>query len=195
MITYSSFHLYRMIIPYCNYLALFFFFFFKQKTAYEMLRSLVGSEMCIRDSLSIKPPALSSRPTTGGEGYDGGSSSSGGQQYYYHTLDIGTIAISPTSSASRLTNASTTTIVSHPNRAIPGSTSSMFAASVGAACLLYTSDAADEEDSVDLGGRRIIKKKKKEESNINRILKEKALGGEREVLTNRLYVEDCRKEV
>eukprot|EP00658_Telonema_sp_P-2_P062520 TRINITY_DN51192_c0_g1_i3.p1 TRINITY_DN51192_c0_g1~~TRINITY_DN51192_c0_g1_i3.p1 ORF type:complete len:176 (+),score=70.22 TRINITY_DN51192_c0_g1_i3:136-663(+) len=28
-------------------------------------------------------------------------------------------------------------------------------------CLLYTSDAADEEDSVDHGGRRIIKKKKK----------------------------------
>ena len=25
------------------------FVFFKQKTAYEMLRSLVGSEMCIRD--------------------------------------------------------------------------------------------------------------------------------------------------
>ena len=29
-------------------------------------------------------------------------------------------------------------------------------------CLLYTSDAADEEDSVDLGGRHSIKKKKKE---------------------------------
>src|SRR5664280_3842681 len=28
-------------------------------------------------------------------------------------------------------------------------------------CLLYTSDAADEDDNVDLGGRRIIKKKKK----------------------------------
>src|SRR5665648_344972 len=28
-------------------------------------------------------------------------------------------------------------------------------------CLLYTSDAAVEEDSVDLGGRRIIKKKKR----------------------------------
>ena len=27
-------------------------------------------------------------------------------------------------------------------------------------CLLYTSDAADERSSVDLGGRRIIKKKK-----------------------------------
>ena len=30
-------------------------------------------------------------------------------------------------------------------------------------CLLYTSDAADERSSVDLGGRRIIKKKTKAE--------------------------------
>ena len=30
-------------------------------------------------------------------------------------------------------------------------------------CLLYTSDAADERSSVDLGGRRIIKKKTTEE--------------------------------
>ena len=29
------------------------FFFFKQKTAYEMLRSLVGSEMCIRDRCGV----------------------------------------------------------------------------------------------------------------------------------------------
>ena len=29
----------------------------------------------------------------------------------------------------------------------------------GIDCLLYTSDAADERSSVDLGGRRIIKKK------------------------------------
>ena len=38
----------------------------------------------------------------------------------------------------------------------------LFAAMVQAyyiACLLYTSDAADERSSVDLGGRRIIKKK------------------------------------
>ena len=34
----------------------------------------------------------------------------------------------------------------------------------GGICLLYTSDAADERSSVDLGGRRIIKKKKDEES-------------------------------
>ena len=33
--------------------------------------------------------------------------------------------------------------------------------SVHVACLLYTSDAADEEDSVDLCGRRIIEKKEK----------------------------------
>ena len=31
-------------------------------------------------------------------------------------------------------------------------------------CLLYTSDAADERSSVDLGGRRIIKKKKKNQT-------------------------------
>ena len=32
-------------------------------------------------------------------------------------------------------------------------------------CLLYTSDAADERSSVDLGGRRIIKKKKRADYN------------------------------
>ena len=36
-------------------------------------------------------------------------------------------------------------------------------------CLLYTSDAADEEDSVDLGGRRIIKKNKKQQDPASRI--------------------------
>ena len=34
-------------------------------------------------------------------------------------------------------------------------------------CLLYTSDAADERSSVDLGGRRIIKKKKLRASHCN----------------------------
>ena len=33
-------------------------------------------------------------------------------------------------------------------------------------CLLYTSDAADERSSVDLGGRRIIKKQNKKKNNI-----------------------------
>ena len=34
-------------------------------------------------------------------------------------------------------------------------------ATVTATCLLYTSDAADERSSVDLGGRRIIKQHKR----------------------------------
>ena len=34
------------------------------------------------------------------------------------------------------------------------------------ACLLYTSDAADERSSVDLGGRRIINKKTRVKQNI-----------------------------
>ena len=34
-------------------------------------------------------------------------------------------------------------------------------------CLLYTSDAADEEDSADLGCRRIIKKNKKKKKQMN----------------------------
>ncbi|CUX73874.1 hypothetical protein BN3589_03088 [Clostridium sp. C105KSO14] len=38
------------------------FFFFKQKTAYEMLRSLVGSEMCIRDRAMTVAMATPSTP-------------------------------------------------------------------------------------------------------------------------------------
>ena len=41
-------------------------------------------------------------------------------------------------------------------------------------CLLYTSDAADERSSVDLGGRRIIKKKRREKKKkLNKITKKK----------------------
>ena len=42
-----------------------FVFFFKQKTAYEMLRSLVGSEMCIRDSRRSTAVVLGSRVMLG----------------------------------------------------------------------------------------------------------------------------------
>ena len=40
----------------------------------------------------------------------------------------------------------------------------LVAAALAWNCLLYTSDAADERSSVDLGGRRIIKKKKKDKT-------------------------------
>ena len=38
----------------------------------------------------------------------------------------------------------------------------------GYRCLLYTSDAADERSSVDLGGRRIIKKKTADHTTMDR---------------------------
>ena len=43
------------------------------------------------------------------------------------------------------------------------------------ACLLYTSDAADERSSVDLGGRRIIKKKKTTTRSLYRDILQNAL--------------------
>ena len=43
-------------------------------------------------------------------------------------------------------------------------------ADCGCACLLYTSDAADERSSVDLGGRRIIKKKQERDYVGRRVL-------------------------
>ena len=49
-------------------------------------------------------------------------------------------------------------------RPIPVSPSTKTTSTISLAfctCLLYTSDAADERSSVDLGGRRIIKKKNK----------------------------------
>ena len=45
----------------CNGMVGMVFFFCKQKTAYEMLRSLVGSEMCIRDRNPVGAPAAAGR--------------------------------------------------------------------------------------------------------------------------------------
>ena len=42
-------------------------------------------------------------------------------------------------------------------------------------CLLYTSDAADERSSVDLGGRRIIKKKKRNRYTRKRTMQDKKI--------------------
>eukprot|EP00658_Telonema_sp_P-2_P036160 TRINITY_DN26209_c0_g1_i1.p1 TRINITY_DN26209_c0_g1~~TRINITY_DN26209_c0_g1_i1.p1 ORF type:complete len:168 (+),score=33.80 TRINITY_DN26209_c0_g1_i1:13-516(+) len=151
---YILMHLYYMrgyviyLLFDCIYLnSLFFssaivFFFFKQKTAYEMLRSLVGSEMCIRDSPNPKPslnpnpnpnpdpnsnpnpnPIQNPKPKPKTPNPDPRGTAANGAQ----TLSLESVARSKC--AERFV------------------------------CLLYTSDAADEEDSVDLGGRRLIKKK------------------------------------
>ena len=96
-----------MYVVVCRYVV----FFFKQKTAYEIQYGLVGSEMCIRDSL------------------------------YANYL---------------WSNSSTNDSISVLSGTYTVTVTDMFGC-----CLLYTSDAADERSSVDLGGRRIIKKKKK----------------------------------
>ena len=56
----------------------------------------------------------------------------------------------------------------------PPSTAQKFTASnaLFSYCLLYTSDAADERSSVDLGGRRIIKKKNYRRNRSCRVLRE-----------------------
>ena len=82
------------------------FFFFVQKTAYELLRSLVGSERCIRDRVLVVDAALTPLPAE-------------------RQLEE-----------------------PHP-----------LGEPFGLACLLYTSDAADDLLRVVLGGCRIIKKK------------------------------------
>ena len=51
------------------------------------------------------------------------------------------------------------TVINIKNKLIGGNEVNVIAGPCS--CLLYTSDAADERSSVDLGGRRIIKKKKK----------------------------------
>eukprot|EP00658_Telonema_sp_P-2_P063530 TRINITY_DN52287_c0_g1_i1.p2 TRINITY_DN52287_c0_g1~~TRINITY_DN52287_c0_g1_i1.p2 ORF type:complete len:100 (-),score=27.75 TRINITY_DN52287_c0_g1_i1:43-342(-) len=48
--------------------------------------------------------------------------------------------------------------VAHKHNRLSSAPASHIAHTSPTPCLLYTSDAADEEDSVDLGGRRIIKK-------------------------------------
>eukprot|EP00658_Telonema_sp_P-2_P055052 TRINITY_DN43788_c0_g1_i1.p1 TRINITY_DN43788_c0_g1~~TRINITY_DN43788_c0_g1_i1.p1 ORF type:complete len:109 (-),score=32.25 TRINITY_DN43788_c0_g1_i1:40-366(-) len=97
-----------------------------------MLRSLVGSEMCIRDRTGVGP-----------------------------------LAKLGTDRDVRVGHAVNPTWAHHPCECIHkhdvfGFEYIEFHPLLGS-CLLYTSDAADEEDSVDLGGRRIIKKKKKKD--------------------------------
>ena len=61
-----------------------------------------------------------------------------------------------------------TAALDHPRHAVPVDPPGTMHLATGVeglhfTCLLYTSDAADERSSVDLGGRRIIKKKKSSE--------------------------------
>ena len=53
-----------------NFFLIFFFFFFRQKTAYEIRLSLVGSEICIRDSLEVESSFAAGVPR-GPDGHTG----------------------------------------------------------------------------------------------------------------------------
>eukprot|EP00658_Telonema_sp_P-2_P058646 TRINITY_DN47157_c0_g1_i1.p1 TRINITY_DN47157_c0_g1~~TRINITY_DN47157_c0_g1_i1.p1 ORF type:complete len:130 (+),score=16.10 TRINITY_DN47157_c0_g1_i1:17-406(+) len=124
----------RLYVKYFYECGSLLFFFFKQKTAYEMLRSLVGSEMCIRDrywhyrsvsSTDDTPPQRG--PPWRRQGYEG------------HPQHIGIVAVCTGSWHPLYPDRLAACPITHYQP-----------------CLLYTSDAADEEDSADLGCRRII---------------------------------------
>eukprot|EP00658_Telonema_sp_P-2_P013914 TRINITY_DN15275_c0_g1_i1.p1 TRINITY_DN15275_c0_g1~~TRINITY_DN15275_c0_g1_i1.p1 ORF type:complete len:157 (+),score=35.41 TRINITY_DN15275_c0_g1_i1:29-499(+) len=128
---------------------LFVFFFFKQKTAYEMLRSLVGSEMCIRDRVQISPVCVGVEMDV--------------VAAVVRNLPFWCMTCSSTPHLSETqghTNDSTHVCLSLSHKKIQFHFEQFYS------CLLYTSDAADEEDSVDLGGRRIIKKKNKKQKKL-----------------------------
>ena len=54
-------------------------------------------------------------------------------------------------------------------------------------CLLYTSDAADERSSVDLGGRRIIKKKTTDDSLEGLAVTNKIQKHDEDILSESIY--------
>ena len=120
-------------------------FFFKQKTAYEIQYGLVGSEMCIRDrSICFVTGVPGAGKTLVGLNIANKYSNKEDELYSVFLSGNGPLV-------KILREALTRDKV----------------------CLLYTSDAADERSSVDLGGRRIIKKKKKIKDESRRILTKK----------------------
>eukprot|EP00831_Metopus_contortus_P080390 TRINITY_DN8222_c0_g1_i10.p1 TRINITY_DN8222_c0_g1~~TRINITY_DN8222_c0_g1_i10.p1 ORF type:complete len:184 (-),score=72.14 TRINITY_DN8222_c0_g1_i10:8-559(-) len=158
----------------------FFFFFFKQKTAYEMQRGLVGSEMCIRDRYQRR--------------VHGGQKLRKKQHFILNQQRTLNNFMRPFLFRLRNHNLQRN---QHPLQIADGCQSYLRIQklkansqprlrkkywkfiiamilpyqnlSLSKSCLLYTSDAADDTPCVDLGGRRIIKKKKKKK----RRLKEK----------------------
>ena len=142
------------------------FFLFKQKTAYEMLRSLVGSEMCIRDrSYSVvfsdkNYEALICGARTFGflqevEFLQAKGLGLGGSLDNVIILDDEKVI---NKDGLRMPDE----FVRHK---ILDAIGDLFLLGMPIICLLYTSDAADDLLCVDLGGRRITKKKKHNTTN------------------------------
>eukprot|EP00658_Telonema_sp_P-2_P044612 TRINITY_DN32501_c0_g1_i1.p1 TRINITY_DN32501_c0_g1~~TRINITY_DN32501_c0_g1_i1.p1 ORF type:complete len:155 (-),score=27.40 TRINITY_DN32501_c0_g1_i1:37-501(-) len=126
-----------------------------------MLRSLVGSEMCIRDRYDIQV----------GAGVNCGAEV---LSCAWDPVDVSRVAVTTVAGVILIdikkgTSTEVCRVPGHGAAGVvsphgtgqiktvtfsPGQSNTMLTG-----CLLYTSDAADEEDSVDLGCRRIIKKK------------------------------------
>eukprot|EP00658_Telonema_sp_P-2_P061762 TRINITY_DN50431_c0_g1_i1.p2 TRINITY_DN50431_c0_g1~~TRINITY_DN50431_c0_g1_i1.p2 ORF type:complete len:147 (+),score=39.42 TRINITY_DN50431_c0_g1_i1:54-494(+) len=128
------------------------FFFFKQKTAYEMLRSLVGSEMCIRDSsatsLTVLQLELPQRVSAAG-----GDGLRLAVDLLPDPCRCGCTLAAPwwfrrPAELELLGGLLGSTAGQNKDRWGGG----LERAGRPRACLLYTSDAADEEDSGDLVG-------------------------------------------
>eukprot|EP00831_Metopus_contortus_P058265 TRINITY_DN50455_c0_g1_i1.p1 TRINITY_DN50455_c0_g1~~TRINITY_DN50455_c0_g1_i1.p1 ORF type:complete len:156 (-),score=47.40 TRINITY_DN50455_c0_g1_i1:63-530(-) len=135
--------------------AVVIFFFFKQKTAYEMQRGLVGSEMCIRDRYQrrvhgiIKNLNICNVAVVTSGDYE---------RCFIYKGERYSHIINPKSKFPVKDVISVTVIAKNAFLADALSTTIFL---LNKDCLLYTSDAADDTPCVDLGGRRIIKKKKK----------------------------------
>src|SRR5674536_79242 len=106
-------------------------------------------------SWAVGSPALPGPNSTTSSPACTGSSATSTTNWSMHTVPLTRRRRPATSTSDRLPARRGT-----PS-AYPSGTSASMASAEVRYCLLYTSDAADEEDSVDLGGRRIIKKKKK----------------------------------
>eukprot|EP00658_Telonema_sp_P-2_P046580 TRINITY_DN3481_c0_g1_i4.p1 TRINITY_DN3481_c0_g1~~TRINITY_DN3481_c0_g1_i4.p1 ORF type:complete len:168 (+),score=66.32 TRINITY_DN3481_c0_g1_i4:46-504(+) len=133
-----------------------------------MLRSLVGSEMCIRDRVSTQSTGTADPSTMFEESPEESREEiSRLRSQLKATSRMLETRVLEESATHGCLGDSVKSLKSVPPEVLQEdlrrvqSSDDYDNASCYYSCLLYTSDAADEEDSVDLGGRRIIKKKKK----------------------------------
>eukprot|EP00658_Telonema_sp_P-2_P068844 TRINITY_DN57839_c0_g1_i1.p1 TRINITY_DN57839_c0_g1~~TRINITY_DN57839_c0_g1_i1.p1 ORF type:complete len:118 (+),score=34.93 TRINITY_DN57839_c0_g1_i1:165-518(+) len=117
-----------------------------------MLRSLVGSEMCIRDSNKGSKAKTSAANDTGGDNDQSRQPlTPGGQKQQKNREEEHQLFLAET-----VPKLLACGVQGDGAMASPRDIAITVDMALSYVCLLYTSDAADEEDSVDLGGRRII---------------------------------------
>ena len=145
------------------------FFFFKQKTAYEIMPSLVGSEMCIRDRFLFVLCTIAIAGCNDTESSESRLEIKAVNTNFQATGGKGYIQLQATGNITADVNADWCVLKEvNPNEVVfevkenTGYSGRNALLTISNGCLLYTSDAADDLHCVDLGGRRFIKKKKNE---------------------------------